>query len=143
VPEKEVKQERTGWRDLALSARHRLWGWDCPAVDIDFLMIEYDNGSPIALVEYKNECAPTQYSNHPSYRAMIELGTCSKIPVLAVRYKSDFSTFTVVPLNKFAKDLLPGAERKDMTEYEYVTFLYRIRGRKLPKHIFADQLVEI
>ena len=35
----EVRPERTGWRDEKLSQRHRMWGWDCPAVDIDFLLL--------------------------------------------------------------------------------------------------------
>jgi hypothetical protein len=38
------------WRDEAISQRHRLWGFNCPAVDIDFLMIEYDQGKPAACV---------------------------------------------------------------------------------------------
>lgn len=40
LEEKEVKLEKTCWRDLDLLKRHRVWGWDCPAQDIDFL--EYD-----------------------------------------------------------------------------------------------------
>ena len=48
-----VKKERNGWRDEAISLRHRLWGWDCPCVDIDFLLIEFDKSLPVALVEYK------------------------------------------------------------------------------------------
>ena len=54
-------KERTGWRDQALSERHRAWGWDCPALDMDFVMIEYDNGKATALVEYKHEQAAPQY----------------------------------------------------------------------------------
>lgn len=32
----QVRKERTEWRDLSLSKRHRRWGWDCPAVDLGF-----------------------------------------------------------------------------------------------------------
>lgn len=39
---KAVAEERNGWRDERISKRHRQWGRDCPAVDIDFLMLEYD-----------------------------------------------------------------------------------------------------
>ena len=53
----EVRAERTGWRDEELSQEHRKWGFDCPTVDIDFLMLEYDTGRASALVEYKNEHA--------------------------------------------------------------------------------------
>lgn len=38
-------QERTGWRDEEISARHRIWGVNCPAVDLDFLMGVGDDGS--------------------------------------------------------------------------------------------------
>jgi len=30
--------ERTGFRDEALSRRHREWGINCPAVDVDWLL---------------------------------------------------------------------------------------------------------
>ena len=65
----EVRQERTGWRDEALSKRHRDWGWDCPAIDIDFLMIEYDKGKSVALVEYGGKTNATNAKenySHPS-----------------------------------------------------------------------------
>ena len=83
-----VKQERTGWRDLRLSQRHRRWGWDCPAVDLDFLFLEYDRGKAVALVEYKHEQAAPQYASHPTYQAMIDLGNRASVPVFAARYLS-------------------------------------------------------
>jgi hypothetical protein len=49
----KVRRERTEWRDLELSKRHREWGLNCPAVDIDFLMVEYYYGKPVALIDYK------------------------------------------------------------------------------------------
>ena len=49
-----VRQERTNWRDQELSARHRTWGFNCPAVDLDFLMVEYNIGKPVGLIEYKH-----------------------------------------------------------------------------------------
>jgi len=49
---REVRPERTGWRDLELSKRHRQWGWDCPGIDLDFLFLEYDRGKAVAIVEY-------------------------------------------------------------------------------------------
>lgn len=131
----EVAKERSGWRDEKISARHREWGWDCPAVDIDFLMLEYDNGEPIAFVEYKHERAKLAYPSHPSYRALVNLGNRAKIPVLACRYKDDLSSFIVVPLNIHAAKYLPA--RKTMSEAEYVSFLYRLRGREAPNSVMA------
>jgi len=137
----DVKQERSGWRDLELSQRHRRWGWDCPAVDLDFLFLEYDRGKAVALVEYKHERAAPQYASHPTYLAMIDLGTRAGIPVFAARYKADFSEWNIVPLNRKALDFLP--ERKQMTEVEWVTFLYTIRGYVPPADMLKGLNVEI
>ena len=65
-----VRAERTGWRDQALSDRHREWGFNCPSVDLDFLMVEYNIGLPVALVEYKNERAWMPDFRHATYRAL-------------------------------------------------------------------------
>lgn len=127
-----VAPERTGWRDEALSRRHREYGFDCPAVDIDFLLIEFNKAEPVALIEYKHENAPPQYPSHPSFQALIKLGSRACIPVFAARYKSDFSSWTVVPLNKVAKNKY---QRKEMSEYEYISFLYMLRDKKIPKDV--------
>ena len=138
---REVRPERTGWRDEALSQRHRRWGWDCPAVDLDFLFLEYDRGEPSAIVEYKHENAPTQYASHPSYRALIVLGTRAEIPVFAVRYSDDFVTWRVVPLNDLARSFVPS--RVELTEVEWITLLYRIRGHAVPPEVLDGAGVRI
>lgn len=120
-----VRPERTGWRDQALSERHRLWGWDCPAVDIDFLMIEYNRGIPTALVEYKDLRARNIDTAHPSYRAIIDLSNRASLPVFEVRYDSTSWRFTPNPLNQIAKDIYQ--DRYTMGEREYVRFLYALR----------------
>ena len=131
-----VRPERTGWRDLSLSQRHRRWGWDCPAVDLDFLFLEYDNGKAVALVEYKHEQAAPQYRTHPTYQAMIDLGNRAGVPVFGVRYAGDFSWWRVCPLNAHAKTWI--GQRTRMTEHEWVTLLYRVRGRDVPADLFVD-----
>ena len=137
----EVRSERTGWRDLSLSQRHRKWGWDCPAVDLDFLFLEYDKGQPTAIVEYKHENASIQHACHPTYQAIINLGTRASIPVFAARYKNDFSIFAVVPLNHIAKKSL--SERKTMNEREWVTFLYTLRGYTPPDELFEGESIKV
>ena len=137
----EVRQERTGWRDEGLSQRHRHWGWDCPAVDIDFLMLEYDNGKASALVEYKNEHAKPQYVSHPTYQAMINLGDRAGIPVIACRYSDDFSKWRVVPLNTKAREFIP--ERVELDEASWVRLLYKIRGREISDDILEGMKIEI
>ncbi len=126
-----VKQERTGWRDEKLSERHRSWGWDCPAIDIDFLMVEYDEGKSLAIVEYKNENATPQKRTHASYQALIDLGNRACLPVFFVRYATDFSWWKVTALNEYAEEFVPKTIK--ITEKEWVEILYSLRGRKLPK----------
>ena len=127
--------ERTGWRDESLSLRHREWGYDCPAVDLDFLLIEYDHAEPKALVEYKNEHAqPIHINKSPSIKAMANLANNAQLPAFLVRYADDFSWWKVKALNTYA---LPYMEQAEMyfNEVEYVTLLYRVRGRKIPQSI--------
>ena len=99
----EVVEERSNWRDEWISKKHREWGWDCPAVDIDFLLIEYDKSIPKALIEYKEIRAKPQRASHPSYRAIIHLADAAHLPFFAVRYKQYGDWYKVIPLNQYAK----------------------------------------
>lgn len=137
----QVKKERTGWRDENLSERHRRWGWNTPCVDLDFLFLEYDKGKAVALIEYKHENARAQYASHPTYQALIDLGTRAGVPVFACRYAGDFSWFKIVSLNDIAKEWLP--KRQEMTEAELVSFLYHIRGYSVPQSVLDGLQVEV
>lgn len=132
--EPEVRPERTGWRDQALSARHRSWGWNLPITDIDFLVVEYDNGKVTALVEYKHESARPADPKGASYRALVDLGDRAGVAVIGCRYASDFSWFRVAALNDYAKQWIP--VRSQMTEHEWVALLYELRGRRMPDSLF-------
>mgnify|MGYP007070314014 CR=1 FL=1 len=129
--EREVKQERSGWRDLAMSARHRLWGWDCPATDIDFL--EYNYGWPVAITEYKHERAYIPDKIASPLKAQINLGNQAQIPVFLVTHADDFSWFDVRPMNDHAKKHL--SESCVMTETDWVSLLYKIRGMEVPDSV--------
>lgn len=122
-----VRRERSGWRDEGLSRRHREWGWDCPAIDIDFLMLEYDTGEPVAVVEYKHESAKPVDPSHASYRAILALTEAACIPFFVVRYKADFSYWRVTPVGRIATQFL--SEPRTANEQQYVRFLYWLRGR--------------
>lgn len=137
----EVRKERTGWRDEALSQRHRKWGWDCPAVDLDFLFLEYDRGKASAIVEYKNEHAAPQFASHPSYQAMIDLGDKAEIPVIACRYADDFKWWRVTPLNNVARRFVP--QRLELDEKGWVRLLYKIRGYDVPPGVLNGIDVEL
>ena len=132
-----VKPERTGWRDEGISARHRLWGWDCPAVDIDFLLLEYDKGKPVAIIEYKNDRATEQDAQHPSYRALRSLANSASVPFLEVRYTDDYSWYRILPRNLLARKHKSYMDNA-ITEVEYVTFLYRLRNREAPPNVLMD-----
>lgn len=129
-----VKPEKTGWRDQNLSQRHRIWGWDCPAVDIDFLMIEYDKGIPKAIVEYKNENADFPHPDHPSMKAIKNIADAAKIPFVVCRYQRDFSFFFVRSYNTYAEKALPFVWCC-FDEIGWVKCLYSFREMDIPKHI--------
>jgi hypothetical protein len=120
-----VREERTGWRDQDLSGRHRSWGWDCPAIDIDFLVVEYNYCIPIAIIEYKHENAMEIDPAHPSYRALKELADRASLPLFVVRYNLAENQFTPAALNSIARDVFPN--NYVMREKEYVRFLYALR----------------
>lgn len=130
----EVRSERSGWRDEGLSNRHRLYGWDCPAVDIDFLMIEYDTGKPSALVEYKLREKPQEFDySSTSFAAIAELANNSHIPAICCQYNKDFTRFWPEAMNEYGKKWLPC--RWSLTEEQYVSLLYALRGRHIPDEI--------
>lgn len=133
----ETATERTGWRDEKLSKRHREWGYDCPAVDIDFLMCEYDQGEPVAIVEYKNEHHDPHKTSPTAYKALVRLGDMANIPVIKCTYSDDLSSFTIAPLNHYARETMQRPDKITITEKQYVQFLYFMRNRKTPDEILA------
>jgi hypothetical protein len=140
-----VRQESTGWRDEWISKRHRSWGMDCPATDIDFLMVEYDHREPVALVEYKTLGSLDQIGIE---RALLDhypvskLATLAGLPSLIVGYDSHDVTFRVRATNAVAEHIgngeaLMGTRWWRLSEKEYVRLLYLIRKRVLPAEIEA------
>jgi len=152
-----VSEERTGWRDKELSERHREWGWDCPMADLDevyndsdcpagrntWTCLEYDYGHPKAIMEYKHEYAKKAFEDiiersergklHPTQRATKEVADNSWIPFFVVLYADDLSWFQPYPLNEYARQYIPKTMK--LSELEYVTLLYNIRGRTVPHDI--------
>ncbi len=125
-----TKQERTGWRDEAISQRHRQWGFNCPCVDLDFVVAEYNLGLPVALVEYKHFKAWRPDLNHATYRALTAL--CDgyndgPLPFFVAFYWPDIWAFEIMPVNAISYDLI--TKSRILTEREYVTGLYKMRKR--------------
>jgi hypothetical protein len=125
---KHVRNERTGWRDEGISERHRRWGFNCPAVDLDFTLCEYDAGEPYGIVEYKCETAAPVVRAHPTIRAIKRLGDKANLPVFLTIYARDFRWFRCEGLNylggKKCHDKV-----LDLNEAEYRAFMLAIRGR--------------
>jgi len=126
--------ERTGWRDQSLSERHRSWGANCPAVDLDFVLIEFHHARPVALVEYKHRRARPTDPTHPTIRTLVELADGYRhgpLPCAVVRYDSDPWTFEVQPLNAAAEAVFGPTRGRTLTEQEYVRTLYAVRRQAL------------
>lgn len=134
----KVAKERTGWRDMSLSLRHREWGYDCPAIDIDFL--EYDKGRAIALCEWKHERAPL-HTNDANMRARRDLANRAGVPLFVIYRCEKLSWFEIYPENSIAREMFsssgvePGPYRTQGGEIELVQFLYWLRGRVLPDSV--------
>lgn len=122
--------ERTEWRDKRISEKHRQWGISCLAGDVDFMLIEYIENIPVALIEYKHEMS--RWSKTDSgIRALTSLSNMASLPSFVVVYTDDLHYYTIYALNSRSAGLLQShginsSER--ITERRYATFLNRIRG---------------
>lgn len=128
-----VRTERSGWRDEAISERHRHWGFNCPATDLDWLVVEYNLGLPVALVEYKHYRAVKPNLRHPTYRALADLADGYKdagLPFFYARYWPDVWAFECFPVNKLARSWFAVSGDR-LSEQDYVTKLYRMRSRMI------------
>jgi hypothetical protein len=110
----QVRDDRSKWRDQRISERHRQWGFDCPATDIDFLLLEFSAGKAKALIEYKCEGAPISFKGNnagmhsKSYSALCDLADKAAIPFFVTIYSDDFRFWTVIAYNDYAKFCLDG-----------------------------------
>ncbi len=134
-----VRSERTGWRDEAISSRHRAWGFNCPAVDLDFMMAEYNHGIPVALVEYKDSRAREPILGHPTYRALAELANGYRnapLPFFIAVYNSQVWSFRIIPANDAAANFY--GRHLLLSESRFVRSLYVLRKTALTD---ADNLI--
>lgn len=143
LPLDGVRPERTGWRDESLSRRHRDWGFNCPAVDLDFLMVEYNLGKAVCIVEYKHARARMPDLRHPTYRALADLADGYRgkgLPFMLAFYWPGIWAFRVTPVNALAKEWFEGA--CELTEAEYVGRLYAMRQNKIQVEVLGRLNVE-
>lgn len=106
---------------MTASQRHRLYGYNCPAVDIDLLLSSADSGNPAALIEFKRKfwAAVDQYDiNVKVVRAVAE---AAGLPYLLVAYL-DIDTYHVHE----------GSDRwRTYTQIEYLYYLDGLRSNAL------------
>lgn len=137
-----VAQERCGWRDEKISRRHRLWGVSCPAIDLDFLMLEFNYREPVALVEYKHMKAPVTGFGMGRYEALRKLcdgfhreqdGTYIHAPLacLVARYDDSDWSFIVTPLNDKARTHYAHCGERVISEQRFVKSLLLLRKQVL------------
>lgn len=136
--------ERHGKRDNTISEKHRRWGYNVPAVDIDFLLIEYDQAKAQALIEYRH--ANGTIRQDTSIKAITDLANRASLPFFIVqyRYATDDGTlwkehtvdtpafFRIITCNQLATELWFTLDVDTwLTEDEYVVWLHKIRGRHI------------
>lgn len=139
------RAERSGWRDEDLSRRHRLYGVDVPATDVDFLMIEYDHHEAVGVVDYKLRdnigfAKPEHFNTVSSVRAMCSLcdSRGRQLPVFVAMYERDPWRYRLLSENPRADAMMARQFGKCdilLTEIEYVEWLYLIRRRTLPTFV--------
>jgi hypothetical protein len=91
------------WNGEILSKRHREWGWDCPVVDLDFLV--YKKSKIKAIIEFKHRksyLSPKSFKFHPTGKTLSWLANnySPRIPLLIVYYEEDFSVFRIYPITE-------------------------------------------
>lgn len=105
-----------------INNRHRQYGWDCPAVDVDLLGMSLDRGEPTACIEYKHERARPLQNTHPTVRACRKLADAANLPYWQVRYSGDHAVWNLDPLNAIARESHEGKARM-MDQASYFAFL--------------------
>jgi hypothetical protein len=146
--------ERSGYRDHDLSTRHRTWGRDCPAVDIDSLttdegvftytlaLAEYDHGEVRLLADYKHRFLEDWHTvpvDHDSaQRALARLAERAGVPFAVVVYQAADAGpwhFRVRTVDDRSEELLPDYVDGPMPEADFVSWLYEVRGRTAPAEL--------
>lgn len=126
--------EREGSAGERLADRHRMWGIRCPATDLDLVMLEMTarDGSAVvvAIVEYKAGLKRKLTTGEKfCVRGIRRLADQADIPAFVVKHSTDAPyRFAVFPLGLRAAGMLPADSGGEISEREYVDWLYRIRG---------------
>ena len=103
---------------------------DCPCVDLDFVVLEYSQRKPAALVEYKHVNSRHAEEATASIEAMIDLanGYRDPLPFMIVTYNPEGWMFRVKPMNDAARSIYD--DPMLLSEERYVKSLHYLRSKK-------------
>jgi hypothetical protein len=107
-----------------------MWGFNCPCVDLDFVVAEYNHGLPVALIEYKDKHARAPDTGHPTYQALRALADgygCGPLPFFIATYCSDLWWFRVLPMNEAAQRHYAHCVGERLSEQRFVRSLHLLR----------------
>jgi hypothetical protein len=132
--------ERTGFRDLTLSKRHRKYGINVPFTDVDCL--RYNRGVPVALEEWKYggpqgvsrkaALAMLNPGHNPNITASLNLAAAAGLPYFLTRHFGESTgaagtwEFDVIPGNDKARAIIH--EPTLMDERTYIAFIHQLGG---------------
>lgn len=123
-----------------ISIRHREYGYDVPAVDLDLLLVEYDHALPVAVIDFKFGLGTVVNLRHASMRALGQLHSPAgeALPTFVVRYHDDPWRFAFEAVNSQAIKTMTRLNiepRKVLTEPQFVQVMYQLRGRDVPTSV--------
>lgn len=126
-----TRLEQTGWRDEWISKRHRTWGYDLPATDIDFILLEYgwEDKKPVALIEYKTIGSMRYLGAEKAIRdnrPISTLATMANLPAFIVAYDTKNVSFYVKSTNNAAEHINT-YNWLMMSESSFIDFLHNLR----------------
>ena len=127
VRQREAKE----WRDEWISERHRTWGYELPATDIDFMLVEYTGDRPVALIEYKTTNS-IDYVGWlkvlRGHRPVSNLATQANLPSFIVAYDIKTITFYLKGTNQLSEIYGSQVAWTVMNEASIIGFLKSLRG---------------
>lgn len=132
----QVRQERTNWRDSLLKEIHDEEKFPLPLNDLGFLVLEYDHGKPIALINYEkfNKPLTLTYQESMNNLRILADSLSPRISVFDVRYSYQkeldiIDKIKVTPINETAKGKIAHIDDYViLTEKEFIFFLYSLRN---------------
>ena len=130
---KDVRKERTGWRDKKLDellTKHKM------SQPNSFLVTEYDHGKSVAIIEYKDihgsADADERLVNYCKLRKNKEYYFIVLFDFEQRENEYRITRFLIYPRNdvarKFTKEKYGTTSELELNEIQFIKFLYQIRG---------------